>query len=180
MRNQEQHESPDQPVALGLCQCGCGTSTNVAADGRGRRYLRGHNCRKPLRYVKIPSGYSSDCWIWQLSKLATRYGQVRSGPEMVLAHRLYYEERRGPIPEGMTLDHLCRVRACVNPEHLEPVTHRENVRRGKVPKLDLERVAEIRCATGSNAEIARRFGISQSQVSRIRNNKSWITLEGLS
>lgn len=47
------------------------------------------------------------------------------------AHRLYYELEKGPIPLGLTLDHLCRVRCCVNPEHLEPVTSVENVMRGE-------------------------------------------------
>jgi len=47
------------------------------------------------------------------------------------AHRLSYETEIGPIPEGLELDHLCRVRSCVNPLHLEPVTHQENVRRGE-------------------------------------------------
>ena len=50
---------------------------------------------------------------------------------MVAAHRFSYEERVGPIPEGLELDHLCRVRHCVNPAHLEPVTTRENVLRSR-------------------------------------------------
>lgn len=49
---------------------------------------------------------------------------------MVAAHRLAYEELRGPIPSGLELDHKCRVRGCVNPWHLEPVTTAENIRRG--------------------------------------------------
>jgi hypothetical protein len=48
----------------------------------------------------------------------------------VLAHRWSYEYHVGPIPDGLTIDHLCRNPACVNPDHLEPVTHRENVLRG--------------------------------------------------
>lgn len=46
------------------------------------------------------------------------------------AHRVYYEARFGPIPAGLQLDHLCRNRGCVNPDHLEPVTCRENLMRG--------------------------------------------------
>lgn len=72
------------------------------------------------------------CWIWQRRLLPGGYGtfsvtQSRSG----LAHRLMYEELVGPIPDGMHLDHLCRVRACCNPEHLEPVTPLENLARGR-------------------------------------------------
>lgn len=48
----------------------------------------------------------------------------------MLTHRYSYERAEGPVPAGLELDHLCRVRSCVNPEHLEPVTHRENMRRG--------------------------------------------------
>lgn len=51
------------------------------------------------------------------------------------AHRIAYELVVGPIPEGLTLDHLCRVRRCVNPEHLEPVTMGENLRRGMSPAM---------------------------------------------
>jgi hypothetical protein len=50
-----------------------------------------------------------------------------------LAHRVIYEYLVGPIPDGLSIDHLCRVRHCVNPAHLEPVTHRENVLRGQAP-----------------------------------------------
>lgn len=54
------------------------------------------------------------------------YGRI-SGE---LAHRVFWREARGPVPEGLVLDHLCRNRRCVNPEHLEPVTLGENIRRG--------------------------------------------------
>lgn len=70
------------------------------------------------------------CWLWQRSKLTAGYGQVGRG---IPAHRVVYEELVGPIPEGLQLDHLCRVRACVNPGHLEPVTRRENLLRGESP-----------------------------------------------
>ena len=57
---------------------------------------------------------------------------------MVLAHRVYYERHVGPVPEGLELDHLCRNPGCVNPEHLEPVTHAENIRRGYQAKRERE------------------------------------------
>lgn len=70
------------------------------------------------------------CWLWQGS---TRhgYGQIQNGRGMSLTHRLAYEELVGPIPAGLQLDHLCRVRNCVNPAHMEPVTQRENILRGE-------------------------------------------------
>jgi HNH endonuclease len=74
----------------------------------------------------------SPCWLWLASLGASGYGQFsiggREGP--VVAHRIAYELERGEIPEGLTLDHLCRNRMCVNPWHLEPVPLAENIRRG--------------------------------------------------
>src|SRR3546814_19356891 len=69
------------------------------------------------------------------------------------AHRISYELCVGPIPEGMELDHLCRVRRCVNPAHMEPVTHRENVLRGEA---GLARAVQQRAKTHRSEE--RRVG----------------------
>ena len=76
------------------------------------------------------------CWPWVGSKSVTGYGKIRKGAKnegTVLAHRVAFELAFGPIPDGLVLDHLCRVRHCVNPAHLEPVTSVENVMRGKNP-----------------------------------------------
>lgn len=77
------------------------------------------------------------CWIWSGSLTSTdrhtgvrRYGQFWINGRTVMAHRWSYEEFVGPIPDGLTIDHLCRVSRCVNPRHLEPVTMLENIRRG--------------------------------------------------
>lgn len=74
------------------------------------------------------------CWLWT-STLSHGYGVIQTGtlasPKMVLAHRMAWEMEHGcRIPDGNEPDHLCRVTACVNPAHLEPVTHRENMLRG--------------------------------------------------
>lgn len=74
----------------------------------------------------------SGCWFWTGSRFSNGYGyfQVQSKPrKAALAHRWLYERIVGPIPDGMDLDHLCRVRHCVNPAHLEPVSRSENLRR---------------------------------------------------
>ncbi|WP_461634535.1 HNH endonuclease signature motif containing protein [Glutamicibacter soli] len=69
------------------------------------------------------------CWLWTASTKENGYGQFNSSNRNWNAHRLVYELLVGPIQEGMELDHLCRVRHCVNPQHLEPVTRKVNVRR---------------------------------------------------
>lgn len=68
------------------------------------------------------------CWLWQ--GYVRPDGYAAYGKPRRFAHRLAFEAFRGPVPEGLELDHLCRVRSCVNPAHLEAVTHRENLSRG--------------------------------------------------
>lgn len=72
------------------------------------------------------------CWIWIGARRGRNgcYGRFEVGGVAITAHRISYRELRGPIPSGMTLDHLCRVTLCVNPDHLEIVTGRENTLRG--------------------------------------------------
>lgn len=72
---------------------------------------------------------TEDCWEWTGAKTGAGYGHVLLNYKNVYAHRLSYELLVGPIPEGLVIDHVCRNRGCINPEHLEPVTPRENVMR---------------------------------------------------
>ncbi|HET6917593.1 MAG TPA: HNH endonuclease signature motif containing protein [Acidimicrobiales bacterium] len=78
---------------------------------------------------------STDCWVYRGRLNTQGYGDATSAKaeRRVLVHRFVYELLRGPIPNGLDLDHLCRVRACCNPDHLEPVTHRVNMLRGEAP-----------------------------------------------
>jgi hypothetical protein len=80
---------------------------------------------------KISPEPMSGCWLWT-GYLAggNGYGGITIENRQCLAHRVVYELLVGPIPEGMELDHLCRNRCCVNPDHLEVVTKKENVLRG--------------------------------------------------
>lgn len=72
----------------------------------------------------------TDCVLWTGSTDAKGYGLTRVNSKNWRAHRYVYTQLVGPIPDGLQLDHLCRVPCCVNPDHLEPVTNRENVIRG--------------------------------------------------
>ena len=73
----------------------------------------------------------SGCWVWLGACTAGGYGTISINKKTFYAHRLFYEFYRAPIPFGLQIDHLCRVRCCVNPDHLEIVTNRENTLRGK-------------------------------------------------
>lgn len=93
------------------------------------------------------------CWLWT-GRLDTHgYGEVRTGGmkrrRFHRAHRVAYELLVGPIPDGLVIDHLCRVRNCVNPEHLEPVTNAENIRRGETGRArGAQQRAKTHCAQG--------------------------------
>ncbi len=79
---------------------------------------------------KIEQVTESGCWIWIAYTHKQGYGRVSINNKVYNAHRVVYETLRGPIGYQLELDHLCRVRCCVNPDHLEAVTHKENVLRG--------------------------------------------------
>lgn len=72
---------------------------------------------------------TEDCWLWRAVTDVEGYGRFRIRGGMERAHRVAYTFVVGPIPDGLVLDHLCRVKSCVNPFHLEPVSRWENVRR---------------------------------------------------
>jgi hypothetical protein len=76
---------------------------------------------------------SGACWTWTGRKSTSGYGQIRIAGKTCYAHRVSYELFVGPIPEGLVIDHLCRNRACINPDHLEVVTAAVNTLRGHSP-----------------------------------------------
>lgn len=176
----------EQDIPAGFCQCGCGRPAPIASatnrqrgniKGEPMRYCKGHNTRRrgvTNDYLEEDRGYATPCWIWQLTG-SEGYGTTKVNGVSRAAHRVYYERDVGPIPDGLEIDHLCRVRRCCNPEHLEPVTHAENVRRGvrdsstwgrPVTELSRQIIAVLPDGR-SQREIARAFGVSQSYVNMI-------------
>lgn len=177
----------EQLIPYGYCHCGCGEKANIAdrtrpkqglVKGEPRRFVRGHQWRTYQRpgpdYVVDPI---TGCWIWQRSKVKG-YGQMAVKRKPCLAHRWYYEQKHGPL-NGQHLDHLCRTPACVNPDHLEPVTIRENTRRGDSALLTPAQVREIRDAPrgyGTGRALARKYGVTNATISDIRNRRTWADL----
>lgn len=101
------------------------TTKRKIGDGR---LAWAERTKGPL-YLVAEMGYETPCWIWQRALLRTGYGAVNRDGRTQRAHRWMYEQIKGPIPGGLPLDHLCEQKACVNPDHLEPVAKRENERR---------------------------------------------------
>lgn len=106
--------------------------------------------RKPLmerfsaKYIVADSG----CWEWTGARSTNGYGKIqeKEAGTSTYAHRVSYELHVSAIPSGLVIDHLCRNKLCVNPEHLEPVTARENVLRGVGPSAKC--AAMTQCAKG--------------------------------
>jgi len=87
----------------------------------------------------------NDCWPWKGAKIPQGYGAIRIQDEFFLAHRVAYEQWRGSIPTDLILDHLCHNRSCVNPAHLEAVTHQVNILRGTGATARHARKAQCPC-----------------------------------
>ena len=95
---------------------------------------------------KISPEPNSGCWLWTAAIDESRYGVISERRKSTQAHRVVYRLLVGEIADGMHLDHLCRVRCCVNPLHLEPVTPRINILRGKT--IAAMRASQTHCING--------------------------------
>src|SRR5271156_702025 len=154
-----------------LCACGCRKECR-------RKYLPGHCNRVNVGlYEYEDRGYKTPCWIWLQKKDKSGYGRVcRTGYKSTGAHRHMYEMFNGPIPEGLHLDHLCKVPSCVRPEHLEPVTNAENVQRGNRSKISheiAEKIRELRASGMMLKDIESIVGIDRSAVGKVARGTRW-------
>lgn len=118
----------------GLCMCGCGQPAPIArmtyaskgiVAGQPQMFVKGHEHRHIGPKWEVDP--VTECWLWLLATDEKGYALTDRNGKTRRAHIVNYEEKYGPVPEGLELDHLCRVRRCVNPDHVEPVTHQENV-----------------------------------------------------
>lgn len=122
-----------------LCRCGCGGELPPFVDraSRATRYLPGHFDRSLLQRFEIDE--ETDCWIWQGKPTKDGHGQICIARQTRTAHRWFYELLVGPVPEGCTLHHTCDNKLCVNPSHLEVMTHSEHRRLHAFAKWELQR-----------------------------------------
>lgn len=111
--------------------CANGVDCVVARDrwvprqrGKYLRFAPGE-----LPYSSVDTGWSSDCWIWRRPLTKGGYPRTHRQGRDVYAHRAYYADEYGPIPDGLVIDHVCGQSACVRPEHLEAVSQGENITR---------------------------------------------------
>ena len=136
--------------------------------------------RRPLR-ERFEGRFSvngqTGCWDWTASKRPNGYGQIGEGGrycKVLYAHRVAYELYKGPIPAGLDIDHLCRNRGCVNPDHLEAVTRKVNLLRGNT--IPAAKARQTHCLKGHafdeiNTRINNRGTRECKQCSRERQRK---------
>lgn len=125
---------------------------STASTGRAREHKVRADPSERF-WAKVERGEPDECWPWVAYLYRNGYGMftpINGGPK-VMAHRYAYEVTVGPIPGGLTIDHLCRNRACCNPAHMQPVTRGENAIRGGGLTVAIQRRherAELACTAG--------------------------------
>ena len=120
------------------------------------------------------------CILWHKAIKSNGYGVIWVNGRLEHAHRFSYELVNGPVPRGLELDHRCRNRACINPDHLEPVARAVNAQRGRRARLASEQVQEARrqfAAGGVRiSELAMRYGVDWATMQSALQRRSWINV----
>lgn len=164
---------PRPNIPPGFCHCGCGEKTpprNFCPGHSKRGLFRADRWRERVRFL------ANGCWEWTGHVNAGGYGTIKDRGKILKAHRFVYEQTKGPIPGGLPLDHLCEYKQCVNPDHLEPVPTKTNVRRGKRSKLTVRSAAEIRALYEGGArqvDLAETFGVTPSCIQAVVAGRTW-------
>lgn len=178
------NRKPDE--RYGFCQCGCGQKASVAKfsdrskgwiKGEPKEWCNGHasRCLKPC--IEIDS--STGCWNWLKCLAENGYARASTfagNNTHAAVHRMTWEWVFGAVPDGLDLDHLCRNRKCVNPDHLEPVTRRVNTRRGHGVRLNAELVRTIRSKyeeVRSERRLAVLLGIPRPTINTVLSGRLW-------
>lgn len=140
-----------------------------------------HQCWLFYRSIEIPPHPERDCWLWQgpVNGGPGNYGYIYYQGRKHLAHRFSWQiHHNRSIPEGKVISHLCNQPQCVSPHHLELATQKQNmahmIQSGREQfgrKLSARDVAQIRRSRDRGVELARRFGVSASTITRIRKYK---------
>lgn len=99
-----------------------------------------------------------NCWLFDCAPNLYGYGRIKVSGKTLATHRIAYEATKGPIPEGLQIDHLCRNRLCFKPDHLEAVTPRENVLRGASTAAQRAKVTHCPVGHPYSAENTRFYG----------------------
>lgn len=122
------------------------TARASQVEERDRRKTRGLSTESRFWFYVMPEP-NSGCWLWTGTMDDKGYGKLWNGTRGMLAHQYGYSLFRGPVPLGLVLDHKCRVRCCVNPDHLRAVTQRINARENSIGHAAVN-AAKTRCSKG--------------------------------
>jgi hypothetical protein len=163
-------EKPSHWISRRFCSRECTDQDRFSVD---RRFAAGY--RETL----------SGCWEWQRQRHYRGYGLIEHHGRPVMAHRFAYARYVGVIPEGAVVMHRCDNPPCCNPGHLRTGTQAENIADAKAKgrlafgerngnaKINSAQVAAIRSSPKTLSQLAKEYGLSRAQLSRIRNGKRW-------